>query len=123
MAGNHIGPAGRECAAGESMKQQDMFVVLVFLEVERAYQDDMRAALITYARMCIEREPGCRRYDVCLDPVDGTAFLLYQVYDDEAAYLQHRELPHYAEFRILADPWTRSRRVLTYEGVVLSNTA
>ena len=53
----------------------------------------------------------------------GTAFLLYQVYDDEAAYLQHRELPHYAEFRILADPWTRSRRVLTYEGVVLSNTA
>ena len=69
------------------MKQQDMFVVLVFLEVERAYQDDMRAALITYARMCIEREPGCRRYDVCLDPVDGTAFLLYQVYDDEAAYL------------------------------------
>ena len=98
------------------MKQQDMFVVLVFLEVERAYQDDMRAALITYARMCIEREPGCRRYDVCLDPVDGTAFLLYQVYDDEAAYLQHRELPHYAEFRILADPWTRSRRVLTYEG-------
>jgi autoinducer 2-degrading protein len=83
----------------------------------------MRAALITYARMCIEREPGCRRYDVCLDPVDGTAFLLYQVYDDEAAYLLHRELPHYAEFRILADPWTLSRRVLTYEGVVLSNTA
>ena len=40
------------------MKQQDMFVVLVFLEVERAYQDDMRAALITYARMCVEREPA-----------------------------------------------------------------
>ncbi len=105
------------------MKQQEMFVVVVFLEAERGQQDDLRTALITYARMCVEREPGCRRFDVCLDPVDGTAFLLYQVYDDEAAYLQHRELPHYADFRILADPWTRSRRVLTYEGVVLSNTA
>ena len=43
------------------MKQQDMFVVVVFLEAERAHQDDMRTALITYARLCIEREPGCRR--------------------------------------------------------------
>ena len=38
----------------------------------------------------------------------------------QAAYLAHRELPHYAEFRILADPWTRSRRVLTYDAVALS---
>jgi autoinducer 2-degrading protein len=105
------------------MEQQDMFVVVVFLEAERDHQGDMRAALVTYARMCVEREPGCRRYDVCLDPVDGASFLLYQVYADEAAYLTHRELPHYAEFRILADPWTKSRRVLTYEGVVLSNDA
>jgi autoinducer 2-degrading protein len=48
---------------------------------------------------------------------------LYQVYDDEAAYLAHRELPHYAEFRTLADPWTRSRRVLTYDVISLSDTA
>jgi len=105
------------------MPQQDLLVGVVFLEAERAHQDDMRSALVTHARMCVEREPGCRRFDVCLDPVDGASFLLYEVYDDEAAYLTHRELPHYAEFRILADPWTRSRRVLTYEGLVLSNTA
>ena len=100
-----------------------MFVVIVFIEAERVHQDDMRSTLVTYARMCVEREPGCRRYDVCLDPVDAASFLLYQVYDDDAAYLTHRELPHYAEFLILVDPWTRSRRVLTYEGLVLSNTA
>jgi hypothetical protein len=28
--------------------------------------------------------------------------------------MAHRELPHYAEFRLLTDPWTRSRRVLTF---------
>ena len=99
------------------MKQQDMFVVVVFLEAERDCQDDMREALITHAQACLMREPGCRRYDVCLDPVETGAFLLFQVYDDEAAYLAHREMPHYAQFRVLTDPWTRSRRVLTYQAL------
>jgi autoinducer 2-degrading protein len=100
-----------------------MHVVVVFLEAERGRQDDLRQALIGYARICLEREPGCQRYDVSLDPVEGSSFLLYQVYDDQAAYMAHRELPHYAEFRILVDPWTRSRRVLTYEAITLSDTA
>ncbi len=100
-----------------------MLVVVVFLEAERGRQDDMRAALDDYAQTCLEREPGCHRYDVCMDPVEGASFLLYQVYDDEAAYLAHRELPHYADFRVRVDPWTRSRRVLTYEAISLSDTA
>jgi len=100
-----------------------MHVVVVFLEAERGRQDDLRAALVGYAQTCLEREPGCSRYDICMDPVEGAAFLLYQVYDDQAAYLAHRELPHYAEFRTLTDPWTRSRRVLTYDAVSLSDTA
>jgi len=100
-----------------------MHVVVVFLEAERGRQDDLREALIAYAETCLDREDGCRRYDVSLDPVEGSAFLLYQIYDDEAAYLAHREMPHYAEFRTLTDPWTRSRRVLTYDAVTLSDTA
>ena len=42
---------------------------------------------------------------------------------DEAAYLAHRELPHYADFRILTDPWVRTRRVLTYQAVAVQGTA
>jgi autoinducer 2-degrading protein len=100
-----------------------MHVVVVFLEAERERQDDLREVLIGYAQTCLEREAGCRRFDVCLDPVEGSAFLLYEIYDDEAAYLAHREMPHYAEFRTLVDPWTRSRRVLTYQAVTVPGTA
>ena len=57
-----------------------------------------------HAAACLENEPGCRRYDISVDPLEGASFLLYQVYDDEAAYLAHRELPHYADFRILDRP-------------------
>ena len=115
--------ARRQNRAGLVLRETDMLVVVVFLEAARERQDDLRAALVDYAQTCLEREPGCRRYDICMDPVEGASFLLYQVYDDEAAYLAHRELPHYAEFRTLADPWTRSRRVLTYEVISLSDTA
>src|SRR5690606_13441995 len=97
-----------------------MFVVVVFLEAESGTREELRAALVSHARTCVEREPSCHRYDVCMDPVEGSTFLLYQVYEDEAAYLTHRELPHYAEFRTRTDPWTRSRRILTYDAVALS---
>ena len=100
-----------------------MHVVVVFLEAQRGREDDLREALVGYSRTCLEREPGCHRYDVCLDPVEPKAFLLYQIYADAAAYMAHRELPHYAEFRLLADPWTASRRVLTYEGIAVSGKA
>jgi (4S)-4-hydroxy-5-phosphonooxypentane-2,3-dione isomerase len=100
-----------------------MHVVVVFLEAERGREAELRAALRVHAAACLENEPGCRRYDISADPLEGASFLLYQVYDDEAAYLAHRELPHYADFRILADPWVRTRRVLTYEAVALQGNA
>lgn len=100
-----------------------MHVVVVFLEAEEGRQRELADALLVHAKTCLEREPGCRRYDVCLDPVDSLAFLLFQIYDDEAALMAHRELPHYAEFRLLTDPWTRSRRVLAYKALALSGAA
>lgn len=100
-----------------------MLVVVVFLEAERGREAELRAALRAHAKACLEHEPGCRRYDISVDPLEGAAFLLYQVYEDEAAYLAHRELPHYADFRILTDPWVRTRRVLTYEAVALQGSA
>jgi autoinducer 2-degrading protein len=100
-----------------------MYVVVVFLEAEPGRREELKAALRVHAAKCLEREPGCQRYDICVDPLEGSMFLLYQVYADEAAHLAHRELPHYADFRVLTDPWTKSRRVLTYEAVALSGPA
>ncbi|MFN3623347.1 MAG: putative quinol monooxygenase [Hyphomicrobium sp.] len=100
-----------------------MLVVVVFLEALTGRKEELREALQRYAKTCLERETGCQRYDIATDPLEGAAFLLYQIYDDEAAYLAHRELPHYADFRFLTDPWVRSRRVLTYKAVALSDAA
>lgn len=92
-----------------------MHVVVVFIEAKREHAEAMRAVLAPYARACLENEPGCQRFDVALDPVDPAAFLLFEVYVDQNAYLAHREMPHYAEFKQAIEPWLASRRVLTYE--------
>ena len=100
-----------------------MYVVVVFLEAKNGRQDALRRALLQHALNSLEREVGCKRYEVCLDPVEPLAFLLYELFADAAAYNTHRELPHYAEFRVLTDPWIRSRRVLTYEMITGSGSA
>lgn len=92
-----------------------MLVVAVFLEAKREHAAAVRAAVVAHARNCLEKEPGCVRYDVSLDPLEPHAMLLYQVYADENAFKAHKELPHYAEFRLKAEGWIASRRVLTYE--------
>jgi quinol monooxygenase YgiN len=43
-------------------------------------------------------EPGCLVFDVCRDPADPQAFVLYEVYSDEAAYQAHRATAHYERF-------------------------
>lgn len=100
-----------------------MHIVVVFLEALPGRQQELRDALCAHAKTCHEREPGCHRYDISVDPLEGGTYLLYQVYEDEAAYLAHRELPHYADFRLLTDPWVRSRRVLTYQAVAVFDAA
>jgi autoinducer 2-degrading protein len=100
-----------------------MYVVVVFLEAVAGRQEELRDALRVHARACLDREPGCQTYDISVDPLEGTVFLLYQVYEDEAAYHAHSELPHYADFQVLTDPWTKSRRVLTYRAIALTGAA
>ena len=100
-----------------------MFVVAVFLEAEPDHVAALRAALIMHARNCLAKEPGCQRFDVSEDRIDSGSFLLYEIYDDEAAHRAHKEYPHYADYRMLVDPWTRSRRVLTYGLVSDAGTA
>ncbi len=92
-----------------------MVVVVVFLEAHKAHEASMRAALMMHARTCRASEPGCLRYEVSLDPLDAASFLLYQVYESDAAFRAHKELPHYAAFRLKVEPWINTRRVLTYQ--------
>ena len=48
-------------------------------------------------------EAGCLRFNVLQDEQDENIYYFYEVYKDEAALEAHRNTPHYAVWRGVAD--------------------
>ena len=61
------------------------------------------------------KEPGCRQFDVLVDPKDKTRVMLYEVYDDESAFEAHQQTPHFKKYVAEAVPMlaSRERQVFT----------
>ena len=43
-------------------------------------------------------EPGCRRFDVLVDPARPSRVCFYEIYDDEAAFETHKATAHFRAF-------------------------
>jgi len=43
-------------------------------------------------------EPGCRRFEVLVDPARPSRVCFYEIYDDEAAFEAHKTTPHFSAF-------------------------
>jgi (4S)-4-hydroxy-5-phosphonooxypentane-2,3-dione isomerase len=55
------------------------------------------------------KEPGCRHFDVLVDPNDRTQMMLYEIYDDEKAFEAHQQTPHFKKYLAEAVPLLASR--------------
>jgi quinol monooxygenase YgiN len=68
-----------------------------------------------FMQKCLEnatnarREPGCRTFDVGVDPQDTTKVMLYEVYADEKAFEAHQQTPHFKKYLAEAVPLLASR--------------
>jgi (4S)-4-hydroxy-5-phosphonooxypentane-2,3-dione isomerase len=76
-----------------------MFVLVVSLRVKPDKDQRFREAIEANATASRRDEPGCRRFDVVRDKADPHHYLLYEMYDDEAAFEAHRETPHFPVWR------------------------
>ncbi|WP_191059513.1 putative quinol monooxygenase [Geminicoccus harenae] len=77
----------------------DGLVVMVEFRLKPAAVDEFRALVTANARASVTDEPGCRRFDVVTSPEDPTELLLYEIYDDQAAFDRHLETPHFLTFK------------------------
>jgi quinol monooxygenase YgiN len=96
------------------------FVVIVDFRIHAAHRDPFLRAMADNARASLEREPGCRQFDVCTDPAQLDAVFLYEVYDDRAAFDAHLAAPHFLAFDRLVAPWIASKAVRTLQRMVPS---
>lgn len=64
----------------------------------------------------LEREPACRHFDVAVAPADETQILLYEIYDDEAAFAVHLKSDHFLAFDAEVRDWIIDKVVERWKG-------
>ena len=75
-----------------------MYVVIVDFRIKPERLAAFMPAMLENARLSRENEPGCRSFDVCVDPKEKTSVFLYEVYDDRAAFDAHLATAHFKRF-------------------------
>ena len=73
-------------------------VVLVEFLVKPSFVAQFRDLIAANAKTSLEREVGCKRFDVLVEPEEPRRFVLYEIYEDEAAFDEHLASSHYLSF-------------------------
>jgi (4S)-4-hydroxy-5-phosphonooxypentane-2,3-dione isomerase len=92
-----------------------MFIVLVKLQVKPELVAEFKTAILTNAELSVQRDPGCVRFDVLQQEDDPTRWFLYEVYEREQAWVDHRAAAHFLAFKEVGD-----RAILTREATKLT---
>ena len=90
-------------------------VLVVDFEVKPENLSRFLELIATNARASVANEPGCRQFDVMQAQDNPNRVMLYEVYDDQAAFEAHRKMAHVAAFFTEARPMiaTQSARQLS----------
>ena len=87
-------------------------VVLVEFDLLPHARTAFRRLVLENAAASLRDEPGCRQFDVLIPEGDpGDRVVLYEIYDDAAAFDAHLRTPHYARFAEATEPLVRDKRV------------
>jgi (4S)-4-hydroxy-5-phosphonooxypentane-2,3-dione isomerase len=91
-----------------STEGEAMFTLVVQIKVKPENVDAFMKKLDDNARAA-RTEPGCRQFEVLVDPKDRTKVMLFEVYNDEAAFEAHQATPHFKTYVAEAVPMLASR--------------
>jgi quinol monooxygenase YgiN len=85
-----------------------MFVLQVNIRIKPENVEAFMKKCLENAREA-RKEPGCRQFDVLVDPNDEAKVMLYEVYDDDKAFEAHQQTPHFKKYLGEAVPLLASR--------------
>jgi autoinducer 2-degrading protein len=95
-----------------------MFIMLVKLQVKPEFADEFKDAIVKNAELSVQRDWGCVRFDVLRQQEDPTRWILYEVYDEEQAWVDHRAAAHFLAFKQVGD-----RAIVTREATKLTDVS
>ena len=85
-----------------------MFVLQVNIRIKPENVDAWIKMALENARQS-RQEPGCRQFEVLVDPNDRTRVMLFERYDDDKAFDAHQQTPHFKKYLAEAVPLLASR--------------
>jgi quinol monooxygenase YgiN len=94
-----------------SSEHRGPFVIIAEFEVKPDRLEQFLELARADASQSVAKEPGCGQFDVTLDREQPNRVVLYEVYQDEAAFDAHLETPHLAAFRAGIEDLIVSRHV------------
>lgn len=74
------------------------FVIIVDFRLKPGAKAVFRPMIDANAVTSVREEPGCRRFDVVEPEGEADRILLYEIYDDAAAFAEHVRMPHFLTF-------------------------
>jgi len=80
------------------------YTLIVDFEVKEGTADQVLAAVSENARNSVEKEPGCLQFDVMQAQDNPNRIMLFEVYENEAAFQAHGKTAHIQEFLAKARP-------------------
>jgi autoinducer 2-degrading protein len=86
--------------------------VLVDFRLKPGAQRAFRKLVDANAHASATGERGCRRFDVVEPHGEADRILLYEIYDDAAAFDAHLGTPHYAAFDAESAPLIAGKSVV-----------
>ena len=99
------------------------FVIVVEFRIKSGEMAAFRKLMDENARASIRDERGCRRFDVLQNRKDAERILLYEIYDDRAAFDAHLKTPHFASFNQASAPLVADKAVAEYDLVCEGSAA
>jgi (4S)-4-hydroxy-5-phosphonooxypentane-2,3-dione isomerase len=78
--------------------QTMLLVILVEFVIKREDVEKFRPLIAQNARTSLSSEPGCLRFDVLSIQQEPNSIVLYEIYQNEAAFGSHLQTLHYKVF-------------------------
>jgi (4S)-4-hydroxy-5-phosphonooxypentane-2,3-dione isomerase len=72
--------------------------ILAEFAIKGGRVDAFRRLIVDNAHRSLQHEAGCKRFDVLVMENEPRQIVLYEIYDDEAAFDRHLETQHYKAF-------------------------
>ena len=94
-----------------------MYAVTVRFEIKPGAETAFLDLVRQNAHASVRDEPGCRQFDVCIDPERPQEVFLYEIYDDRASFEAHMTTSHFISFDAASDPLVLSKSVQTFAEV------